>query len=381
MSILKSKEETDSSRRNKYDGDYSATSKISKLMEALGQRLKKDGLKLFLLVLTNGLYLYLGGMVFYFLERSSSVNFDHKKQIIRIAEAFKLIELKNRGNTTKSPLSIGHNFTEADFAQMDKFLHNLCEIRKHADGTRWTVMNSVFFASTVVTTIGYGNLAPATGFGRAFCVVYAIFGIPLTLILLAIVGKILAKYINELCGLIVQSLRRYFCADYTYDSTDGETDLNAPVWLAMLFITLFLILDAVVFVFMEDWSFGTSLYFVFITLTTIGFGDFVPTKSEAVWFNVSFLYIGLAAVSITINLFIANISIQFRRHKDKFKIVQHIERELDSEDCETTPLTRDMEKPKEEDAPPQPDPKPAEEPRPKRKTSRVRFQTDNEECK
>ena len=46
-------------------------------------------------------------------------------------------------------------------------------------------------------------------------------------------------------------------------------------------------------------------------------------------------------MSITINLFIANISIQFRRHKDKFKIVKHIESELDSEtDNETTPLTQ-----------------------------------------
>ncbi len=67
---------------------------------------------------------------------------------------------------------------------------------------------------------------------------------------------------------------------FFYFSTDGETDLNAPIWLAMLFIGLFLALDAVVFVFMENWSFGTSLYFVFITLTTIGFGDLFPTKSE-----------------------------------------------------------------------------------------------------
>ncbi len=107
---------------------------------------------------------------------------------------------------------------------------------------------------------------------------------------------------------------------------------------------------------------------------------------QAVWFNVTFLYIGLAAVSITINLFIANISIQFRRHKDKFKIVQHIERELDSEDCETTPLARDIEKPKEDNTKPKPEPPlqpetaPAET-LPKRKTSRVRFQTDENELR
>ena len=67
---------------------------------------------------------------------------------------------------------------------------------------------------------------------------------------------------------------------FSNSSTDGETDLNAPVWLAMVLITIFLTFDAVVFMFMEKWNFGTSLYFIFITLTTIGFGDIVPHNSE-----------------------------------------------------------------------------------------------------
>lgn len=77
-----------------------------------------------------------------------------------------------------------------------------------------------------------------------------------------------------------------YCNNITADwvllsfSTDGETDLNAPVWLAMLLITIFLTFDAIVFMFMEHWSFGNSLYFIFVTLTTIGFGDIVPQNSE-----------------------------------------------------------------------------------------------------
>ena len=57
------------------------------------------------------------------------------------------------------------------------------------------------------------------------------------------------------------------------------------------------------------------------------------------------MYIGLAAISITINLLIANISIQYRKHKQKIKFVSKIEKQLDSDDdhvSERTPLNIDI---------------------------------------
>ncbi|KAK4306295.1 hypothetical protein Pmani_021851 [Petrolisthes manimaculis] len=45
----------------------------------------------------------------------------------------------------------------------------------------WTYLKSVFFALTVITTIGYGNQAPVTSWGRTFCILYGLVGIPLTL--------------------------------------------------------------------------------------------------------------------------------------------------------------------------------------------------------
>ncbi|CAB0031407.1 unnamed protein product [Trichogramma brassicae] len=37
---------------------------------------------------------------------------------------------------------------------------------------RWSILQAVFFASTIITTIGYGNLYPTTFFGRLFCVLF-----------------------------------------------------------------------------------------------------------------------------------------------------------------------------------------------------------------
>lgn len=73
--------------RSDYEGDGSLKARLCKFMESLAQRLKRDGLRLFLLVLANGFYLYAGGMVFYFLERSEVPNIDRRKQVQELIHA------------------------------------------------------------------------------------------------------------------------------------------------------------------------------------------------------------------------------------------------------------------------------------------------------
>uniref|UniRef100_A0A914NVB2 Potassium channel domain-containing protein n=1 Tax=Meloidogyne incognita TaxID=6306 RepID=A0A914NVB2_MELIC len=48
----------------------------------------------------------------------------------------------------------------------------------------------IFFTSTLLTTIGYGNLVPVTSLGRMFCIFYALFGVPLILITVTDIGKV-----------------------------------------------------------------------------------------------------------------------------------------------------------------------------------------------
>ena len=61
----------------------------------------------------------------------------------------------------------------------------------------WDFVQSVFFTTTILTTIGYGNISPVTFPGRLFCILFAIIGIPFTLSVLADLGKILATIISK----------------------------------------------------------------------------------------------------------------------------------------------------------------------------------------
>ena len=42
-------------------------------------------------------------------------------------------------------------------------------------------------------------------------------------------------------------------------------------------LVFFIFLPATLFTYFEDWDYTISIYYAFVTLTTIGFGDYVPT--------------------------------------------------------------------------------------------------------
>ncbi len=47
----------------------------------------------------------------------------------------------------------------------------------------------------------------------------------------------------------------------------------------------FILLPALLFSICEKWSYSTSYYYVLVTLTTVGFGDYVPGKTFILWYS------------------------------------------------------------------------------------------------
>ncbi|KAM6912652.1 potassium channel subfamily K member 10b isoform 2-T2 [Xenentodon cancila] len=133
----------------------------------------------------------------------------------------------------------------------------------------WDLGSAFFFAGTVITTIGYGNIAPSTEGGKIFCILYAIFGIPLFGLLLAGIG-------DQLGTIFVKSVFRVekICRKHKQIS-QTKIRVMAVILFILAGCIVFVTIPAVIFKYIEGWSTLEALYFVVITLTTVGIGDYV----------------------------------------------------------------------------------------------------------
>ncbi|VDL85028.1 unnamed protein product [Nippostrongylus brasiliensis] len=84
------------------------------------------------------------------------------------------------------------------------------EIQSELD--KWSFGNSLLFSFSVITTIGYGHVAPVTFRGRLFCIIYGLIGVPVTLLTVADLGMFLSillrKIVNCVYNRIIMSCGR-----------------------------------------------------------------------------------------------------------------------------------------------------------------------------
>jgi len=76
--------------------------------------------------------------------------------------------------------------------------------------------------------------------------------------------------------------------------------------LVGLFV-VFLLLGSLVYHLLEGWTYLEALYFSFTTLTTIGFGDYLPSTPISKVFSIFYIIVGLGNCASIIALLAVNV--------------------------------------------------------------------------
>lgn len=119
---------------------------------------------------------------------------------------------------------------------------------------------------------GYGHSVPLSDEGKAFCIFYSLFGIPVTLFFLTVI-------VQRIMALVTRRPLSYF--HHRWAMSKPKLAAIHATCLTVTMTLLVLIIPAWILVNLEkQWDFLGSLYFCFISLTTIGLGDYVPGETQ-----------------------------------------------------------------------------------------------------
>ncbi|XP_029689751.1 potassium channel subfamily K member 15-like [Takifugu rubripes] len=241
--------------------------------------MKKQNVRTLSLILCMFSYLLVGAAVFDALESGSE------------SSRRRVLEQK------RSEMKKKYRFSEDDYREIERVV---LQAEPHRAGRQWKFAGSFYFAITVITTIGYGHAAPGTDAGKVFCMFYAVLGIPLTLVMFQSLGERMNTFVRFLLHKTKQCLgfRR------------TEVSMENMVLVGFLSCIGTLCVGAAAFSHFEGWTFFHAYYYCFITLTTIGFGDFVALqkkgdlqeKTPYVAFSFIYILVGLTVIGAFLNL-------------------------------------------------------------------------------
>lgn len=103
------------------------------------------------------------------------------------------------------------------------------------------------------------------------------------------------------------------------ETFEVDDEFNLPISVATLLLISYIIMGSMFYTFFleTEWSLIDSFYFVFISMSTIGFGDMVPSNPFYVMLSMIYLIFGLALTSMFINVVQIKLSDHFKRASAK----------------------------------------------------------------
>ncbi|KAK6489332.1 potassium channel subfamily K member 12-like [Huso huso] len=235
--------------------------------------INEDNGRFLLLAVLIALYLVCGAAVFSAIERPK--------------------ELQNQGRWNRTLYNFSDTFN-ISLEDLRSFLRDYeaaiaAGVKADSVRPRWDFPGAFYFVGTVVSTIGFGMTTPATVAGKVFLIFYGLLGCAGTILffnlfleriitLLAVIMKACHERQLRRNGILPPTIRRE-------SHGDSLAGWKPSVYYVMMILGISAIIlsccASAMYTLVEGWNYMDSLYYCFVTFSTIGFGDLVSSQNAA----------------------------------------------------------------------------------------------------
>lgn len=236
-------------------------------------------------------------------KKKSKVSDRTEKSAVRRTIALIADVVSSRGDGENSDGGLGavlKNLEDSDRASTLSAILALFGIASHVLGGAivikllegWSFYDAVYFCIVTTTTVGYGDITPTTSASKLFVIFYVIVSIALISSLLAYMVGVLLDQQEEV--ILETMLNNPSDSDDEDEQTERfsshrerilhrTSGLGLDDYCALGFSLLWLLgvlaVGVVTFIVLEKLSFINAVYVTIISASTVGFGDFEPTRS------------------------------------------------------------------------------------------------------
>uniref|UniRef100_A0A915Q6K5 Potassium channel domain-containing protein n=1 Tax=Setaria digitata TaxID=48799 RepID=A0A915Q6K5_9BILA len=161
--------------------------------------------------------------------------------------------------------------------------------------------NVIQFTFTTIATVGYGNIVPTTNASKLFCIFYTLVGVPLLFLSLTNIGQ----FIAEGYWIFLASLRRT-------QNIEAPDERRLPLLVVVSLLLTHSVIGGLLFHFwIDQMPVIPAIYFSFVSITTIGYGDITPTPNDAIQTLIIVFYLAIGMVIMS--TFVASLYNHLRR--------------------------------------------------------------------
>lgn len=178
----------------------------------------------------------------------------------------------------------------------------------------WSILDSIYFGTVTVTTVGYGDLSPASYTGRAFGFVFLIYGLG---VVFTIISEFAQAAINR---LEEKALTNMSVAGQHRNAKVVIRRFYAKSMLSIFVIALMVVFGGLMYAALEDWTVMEGVWWAFATTTTVGYGDLVVQNDSTKIFSIFFILVSVVIMALAIGQ-LSSVAFELAQEKKKQRLL------------------------------------------------------------
>ena len=186
----------------------------------------------------------------------------------------------------------------------------------------WTLLDTIYFQTITLTTVGYGDFAPKTSAARVFTIFYIFAG-------LSIVLRIITDFAS---GILLYAEYKANKRKIKEDKLLGKVAPKVTylaywprILMSFMSIAACLFVGTIFYMNNEGLDFVSALYLVVVTSSTVGYGDVPITYDSSRLFSIFYVLTSVVLVAVAIGN-LASIKLLIQNDK---KRMEQMTRKLD----------------------------------------------------